>query len=47
MNFLINSEIEKLDNPTLKEVQTEAEYISMYQQMYILKYSFPLWFITG
>lgn len=39
MTSTINSEIEKLDNPTLKEVQTQAEYISMYQQMYILKYS--------
>ena len=35
----IDNDILTLDNDTLKKVQTRAEYLSVYQQMYILKYN--------
>lgn len=35
----INKEIDALENHSLRDCQTKAEYISTYQEMYILKYS--------
>lgn len=34
----INEEINELDNDVLKRTQTKAEYLYIYQEMYILKY---------